>query len=68
MPIYEYRCERCGKIFEEFEYAASDGKGRECPSCGSKETKRVISSFSPSGKSGDSSASSCGPTRKGGFT
>ena len=69
MPIYEYRCEKCDKTFEEFEIAPASGNaGRECPACGSKKTKRVVSAFSSPGSSGDQPASACGPGRKGGFT
>ena len=42
MPIYEYKCEDCGKAVEILQ------KGRnsepvECPECGSKNLKRLLS-------------------------
>ncbi len=69
MPIYEYACEACGKIFEEFEpTAVTVKKEKECPACGSKETRRVVSSFSSSGSSVQPAAPSCGSGHKGPFT
>lgn len=39
MPIYEYKCERCG-IFEEI--VGFDEVVEECPTCG-KKIKKVVS-------------------------
>jgi putative FmdB family regulatory protein len=45
MPIYEYKCRRCGKIFEILVYGR-DRKTVHCPaSCGGSVI-RVMSSFS----------------------
>ncbi len=45
MPIYEYRCLRCGRrvslLFRTFT-AASDAKPR-CPACQSEEMRRLVS-------------------------
>jgi putative FmdB family regulatory protein len=44
MPIYEYKCQRCGKSFEEMLSVAA-GTVREvdpCPDCGKRALKRVI--------------------------
>jgi putative FmdB family regulatory protein len=68
MPIYEYTCEACGKIFEEFKFTAGRDEKTQCPFCGSEETRRVASSFSSSSGSCESTAASCGTGRKGGFT
>lgn len=56
MPIYEYKCENCGKKFEKLIY--SDEK-IECPKCGSEKVKKLISLFMTSGISSGSSCSSC---------
>src|SRR5438093_12501131 len=43
MPIYEYRCERCG-VFEEIQ-RITDQPLERCPQCGRK-VRRLISSTS----------------------
>ncbi len=62
MPIYEYKCTKCGYRFAMLEALGTPTGGRECPACGSKETNRIISSFSTSQKSDkcSSSKSGCG--------
>ncbi|WP_291327943.1 zinc ribbon domain-containing protein [Desulfovibrio sp. UCD-KL4C] len=42
MPIYEYICLECGKIYEELS-ASSSAEG-ECPSCGQNKREKLISS------------------------
>ena len=44
MPIYEYRCKSCGKIFELFQKMSDKPVGK-CPKCGDK-AKRLISQTS----------------------
>jgi putative FmdB family regulatory protein len=41
MPIYEYRCENCGREFEEWQ-KMSDAPVETCQQCGGK-THRLIS-------------------------
>ncbi len=41
MPIYEYRCENCGREFEEWQ-KFSDAPVEKCQECGGK-THRLIS-------------------------
>jgi len=41
MPIYEYKCKKCGKITEELQHI-SDDPLTTCPHC-SGELKRLIS-------------------------
>ncbi len=43
MPLYEYRCEECGKIFEKL---ANREDEVDCPGCGSTETTRKLGPFS----------------------
>ncbi len=55
MPIYEYRCEECGKRSSSLlsSYASPDP---ECPHCGKHALKRLVSTFatvSSSGSDGD---------------
>jgi len=43
MPIYEYRCENCGKITEFLVMRSSDAETVICKYCGSKKLKKLIS-------------------------
>jgi putative FmdB family regulatory protein len=56
MPIYNYNCEDCNKDSEVLVKSCDDKA--ECTSCGSKNVKRVYSSFDFSMKS--STAPACG--------
>jgi putative FmdB family regulatory protein len=42
MPLYDFRCHACGATFEERTPA---GELAGCPSCGSKDTERLLSPF-----------------------
>lgn len=41
MPIYEYKCETCGKF--EFLHGAGEGALTRCPKCGSPVQKLISS-------------------------
>lgn len=59
MPIYEFKCRKCGEAFEILFRSGDDKEGVACPKCRSKRTQRLMSAFS--GKvGGASSGSSCG--------
>lgn len=61
MPIYEFRCERCRRIFEALCFTKEDEKEVKCPFCGSREVKKELSSFSTSfGRSFGFGGGSCG--------
>ena len=60
MPIYEYQCRKCGKIFEKIQKLNEGGNSLTCPYCGGKKPEKVLSSFSSS--KGTELSSSCGPT------
>jgi len=53
MPIYEYKCERCGKITELLENSSGKVK-RSCAHCGSTKLSKRISVFSAGVKKGES--------------
>lgn len=65
MPLFEFICEDCGKVFEELVRSASHVSGVFCPACHSEQVKKKISTFASklaggSGFSlGASSAASC---------
>ena len=43
MPIYEYKCKRCG---ETFELLVRGSEKPQCPMCSSKSLKKLVSGFS----------------------
>jgi putative FmdB family regulatory protein len=53
MPIYEFKCNKCGAIFEQLVFPSDGEDNAICPSCGEGDTCRLMSSFS------------CGKTSKG---
>lgn len=65
MPIYEFKCSKCGKEFERLMFA-SDTSRPECPVCGSEDTSKILSVFSCTGIDYQAH-SSCGKT-SGGFS
>jgi putative FmdB family regulatory protein len=47
MPIYEYKCRKCGEKFDAYRpLSASDGMVK-CPKCGEKNPERVFSVYMP---------------------
>lgn len=62
MPIFEYKCQRCGKTFESFSQRAGAITPPVCPACGSKDAERIFSVFAGrvAGNGG------CGTTSSGG--
>ncbi|MCI0519376.1 MAG: zinc ribbon domain-containing protein [Chloroflexi bacterium] len=66
MPIFEFVCQECSHPFEELVRSSNSVEEVVCPTCGSHEVRKQIStfaaritgsSFSPSFSSGKS----CGP-------
>ena len=45
MPIYEYRCESCGKELEKIQ-KFSDLPLKDCPKCGKSSLKKLVSASS----------------------
>lgn len=45
MPLYDYRCKKCGRRFEIDAHLAERDKLAVCPKCHSKKVEVVISSF-----------------------
>ncbi len=44
MPLYDYRCETCGKSFE-FLARTLSSKPEACPSCGGTRLTKALSAF-----------------------
>ena len=59
MPMYEYRCRKCGERFEMLRRMADADDGLACPECRSDEVDRLLSAFSSGG---------CGSSGSGRFT
>ncbi len=73
MPIYEYECKKCGKIFEVYQRLSEKGDDIKCPVCGTEKPVKRVSSFSSCGSGGFASgygfsgSSSCGGSHSSGF-
>jgi putative FmdB family regulatory protein len=59
MPIYEYRCEACERRFELLTSFAERDRAPACPTCESRRTRVLVSSFAAIG--GESELSSTLP-------
>jgi putative FmdB family regulatory protein len=58
MPIFEYKCNKCGHVTEFLEKSKSNGK-HTCERCKSTDLQKLLSSFS-AGHSNSSSSGSDG--------
>jgi putative FmdB family regulatory protein len=46
MPTYQYRCEKCGEVFEHAEHIAEHANVHlRCPKCGSETVKPQPAQF-----------------------
>jgi len=59
MPIYEYKCKKCGHKFEEFQSIGATNESLNCPVCNEPKPERVLSVFG-SGSGGGISVDSGG--------
>ncbi|UCE99815.1 MAG: zinc ribbon domain-containing protein [Planctomycetota bacterium] len=53
MPIFEYKCAKCGNVAEFLQSKARKAKIK-CPQCGTEELEKLVSVFAPGVKQGDS--------------
>lgn len=58
MPIYEYRCAKCG---HEFEAIVGRSAKAACPSCGGRKLEKQLSVFAVSSGGERDSTPSAGP-------
>lgn len=59
MPVYEYRCAKCGYVFSLLRSIFARRAPTACPQCGSDNTERLVSRFGSDRT--DDSCSSRGP-------
>ncbi len=59
MPMYEYRCQKCGTSFEMLRRMHDSDRELKCPECHGEEVERLHSTFAAGG---------CKPTGSGRFT
>jgi putative FmdB family regulatory protein len=53
MPIFEFKCQDCGKQFEELIYRSDEPVA--CPICGSGKAEKMVSTFASNAFAGHSS-------------
>ena len=67
MPIYEFKCNKCGNCFEQIVFSSDDEGTFKCPACGKKDVSRLLSSFACGSSLGNGFASpastGCSPSR-----
>ncbi|MDA8097139.1 MAG: zinc ribbon domain-containing protein [Clostridia bacterium] len=59
MPIYEFRCDKCGHKFEKLCPMGETGENLKCPECNQRYPQKLVSGFAAPGANGGSGAS-CG--------
>jgi putative FmdB family regulatory protein len=64
MPIFEFRCESCKRVFEELVFSSEEKPA--CPACKSEDTHRILSAVKWKGAGADGGGSpspctSCSP-------
>ncbi|MFH1231645.1 MAG: FmdB family zinc ribbon protein [Planctomycetota bacterium] len=45
MPLYEYQCQKCKKVFEMLVRSDKDYKNIICPYCNNKKADKMFSTF-----------------------
>lgn len=46
MPVYQYRCEKCGHMFEHTEHVVEHASAHpSCPKCGSQTVQHAPTPF-----------------------
>lgn len=48
MPIYEYTCMKCNKVFSVLQKVGASEKDTACSHCGSNDVKKNMSAFNSS--------------------
>ena len=61
MPIFEFRCKKCGALFEYMQFK-SDDTDAPCPECGDNHAEKLLSTFSSISSSGQGSGETVSPS------
>lgn len=61
MPMYEFKCPRCGHVATELCKMGEKGDRLTCRECGTIGLKRLISGFASLGVPGGNGGGSCAP-------
>ncbi len=59
MPIYEYKCVKCGNKFELLQKMDEGNNDITCPKCGTSKPKKLFSTFSSSDKDSSCDTGTC---------
>ena len=62
MPLYDYKCEKCGEQFEQLLSASNKNAAVKCPKCNSTKTTRQFSSFTGTCSAGAGTGAAACPT------
>lgn len=54
MPIYEYKCDDCGRQYEQIRRMPDADRDLECPDCRSARVRRQLSAFATTSGTGRS--------------
>jgi putative FmdB family regulatory protein len=68
MPIYEYQCKKCSRVFEALVLGNDDKDVPACDKCGSCEVQRRISAANTIGGTGRDVSGGCSPNSSSGFS
>ncbi|MBM4019407.1 MAG: zinc ribbon domain-containing protein [Planctomycetes bacterium] len=60
MPLYEFKCEACGKQFEELIRSMTERRRPKCPRCRSPRVRKCFSTFAMSGTSRSRASANAG--------
>ncbi|MCK6553282.1 zinc ribbon domain-containing protein [Candidatus Binatia bacterium] len=61
MPIYEYRCHGCGRVFEELTLSAGTAIEVRCRHCDGTDVARLLSPFAVGANDPAAAAIEAGP-------
>lgn len=55
MPMYEYRCDSCGRTYEQLRRMSDADTDLKCPHCDSEQVERLVSACAIGGCGGGGS-------------
>jgi len=59
MPIYEYRCQKCGARFDLLMRSMADRQAVICPQCGSEAVEKAVSLCAAGSRDRPTASASC---------